>query len=64
MKEIIHEAIIRNLIEFITLDDGLGEWVFNDVADKFAYTTNALDVIHEIDTQIEELVKTLKEKEM
>lgn len=53
---------MRNLIEFIKLDDGLGEWVFNDVADKFAYTTNALDVIHEIDTQIEELVKILKEK--
>ena len=55
MKEIIHEAIIRNLIEFITLDDGLGEWVFNDVENKFAYTTNALDVIHEINTQIEEI---------
>lgn len=55
MKEIIHEAIIRNLIEFIELDDGLGEWVFNDVENKFAYTTNALDVIHEINTQIEEI---------
>lgn len=62
MKEIIHKAIIQTLIDFAEVDDGLGEWTFCKVHDIFAYHTNSLEVIHEINAQIEELIKILKKE--
>lgn len=62
MKEIIHRAIIQTLIDIAELDDGLEEWVFCRVHDDFAYHANALDVVHEIHSQTEELIKILKKE--